>query len=90
MGVSDTHIAASGIEDPATMWNNLRQMGGAGAPCTTLLSPPKTSMSRYQRMGRIDQSSITDLTEFYALTGNAVIPAKTGIHVETPATKFPR
>jgi hypothetical protein len=60
--------------DPATMWNNRRQMGGGGAPCTTLLSPPKTSMSRYRRMGRIDQSSIMDLTEFYALAANAVIP----------------
>jgi hypothetical protein len=31
-------------------------------------------MSRYRRMGRIDQSSIMDLTEFYALAANAVIP----------------
>ena len=39
MAVSEMKMAAKGMEDPATTWNSLRQMGGE-ATGVTLLSPP--------------------------------------------------
>ena len=49
MAVSDTKMPANGIDDPAIMWNSLRQTGG-GALFVPLLSPPKTSISVNRRI----------------------------------------
>ena len=46
---SDTKIPAKGMDDPAMMWNSLRQTGGELLR-VLLLSPPKISISMYRRI----------------------------------------
>jgi hypothetical protein len=58
MVVSDKTIAAMGIEEPATTWNSRRHTGGEAATVVRL-SPPKTSMSKNQRINALPMSNIT-------------------------------